>query len=82
MTIPTVYQRDILGLALLISTILTTLYILLDILALFAYLNHENEIASGLFQQSFYFLVFFVPPYFIAKYIKRMDVTTAKMNAD
>lgn len=78
MAIPTVYQRDILGLVLLMSTVLATLYILLDILALFAYLNHEKEIASIFFHQSFYFLVFFIPPYYIAKYIKCMDVTRTK----
>lgn len=82
MAIPTVYQRDMLGLVLLISTILSTLYILLDMLALFAYLNHEKEIALMFFQQSFYFLAFFIPPYFIAKYIKRMDVTKTQINAD
>ncbi len=82
MTIPTVYRRDILGLVLLISIVLSTLYILLNVLALFAYLNHEKEIASTFFHQSFYFLVFFILPYFIAKYIKQMDVTTPQMITD
>ncbi|MDD9155221.1 D-fructose-6-phosphate amidotransferase [Aliivibrio sp. S4TY2] len=79
MTITSVYRRDILGLVLLISIVLATLYLLLDLLALFAYLNHEKEIASIFFHQSFYFLVFFIPPYFIAKYIKQMDITTRQL---
>lgn len=75
-----VYLRDILGLLLLISTTLAALYVLLDIVALFAYLNDEQEIASTFFQQSFYLLVFFIPPYFIAKYIKRLDIIEPKMD--
>ncbi|MUL16987.1 D-fructose-6-phosphate amidotransferase [Aliivibrio fischeri] len=73
MTISKAYQRDILGLAFIISSVLATLYILLDISALFAYLNHEEKIASIFIHESVYFLVFLIPPYFIAKYMNQKD---------
>ncbi|MUK66914.1 D-fructose-6-phosphate amidotransferase [Aliivibrio fischeri] len=73
MTISKAYQRDILGLAFIISSVLATLYILLDISALFAYLNHEEKIVSIFIHESIYFLIFLIPPYFIAKYMNRKD---------
>ncbi|MUK25105.1 D-fructose-6-phosphate amidotransferase [Aliivibrio fischeri] len=73
MTISKAYQRDILGLSFIISSVLATLYILLDISALFAYLNHEEKIASIFIHESIYFLIFLIPPYFIAKYMNRKD---------
>ncbi len=59
MTISKAYQRDILGLAFIISSVLATLYILLDISALFAYLNHEEKIASIFIHESIYFFNLF-----------------------
>jgi hypothetical protein len=80
MTISKVFLRDILGLALVISTVLAALCILLDIFAVFAYLNHEEKIASIFFDESFYLLVFFIPPYFISKYINHLDMKTPQKN--
>ncbi|CED56707.1 D-fructose-6-phosphate amidotransferase [Aliivibrio wodanis] len=73
MTVSKGLLRDILGLALIISIVLATLDVLLDMLALFAYINHEDKIASVFFHESFYLLVFFIPPYFISKYISSQD---------
>ncbi|GLR74120.1 hypothetical protein [Aliivibrio sifiae] len=73
MTIPKVLLRDLLGLALIISIVLATLYIFLDMFALLAYFTHEEKIASLFFSESLYLLVFFIPPYFINKYIGYLD---------
>ena len=73
MTIPKVLLRDILGLALIISIVLAALYILLGVFALLAYFTHEEKIASLFFNESLYLLVFFIPPYFINKYMNRLD---------
>ncbi len=77
MTASKMFLRDFLGLVLIVSTVLALLSILLDLLALMAYFNHETQVATVLFDESFYMLVFFVPPYFIAKYINRTDVVKA-----
>lgn len=69
MTMFKVIIRDFLGLIVIISTILATLGILLDLVMVFAYLTNENSIANMFFHESFYLLVFLIPPYFIAKYI-------------
>jgi|GEM_PF-1167600 len=76
----TAYQnfiRDTLGIALIVSTILAGLSIFLDVLGVLAYLNHESHIATIFFHESFYFLGFLIPPYFIAKYINRPDMLAA-----
>jgi len=69
--------RNLLGLILIISSILSGLCILMDAAGVFAYFNHEQLIASQLFHESFYILVFFVPPYFIGKYINKADIVKA-----
>nr|QIH43942.1 D-fructose-6-phosphate amidotransferase [Vibrio ziniensis] len=73
MTTSKVFLRNVLGLLLIMSAVLAGLYILLDILALFAYINHEDIIAGLFIHDSFYLLFFFIPPYFIGKYINRPD---------
>ncbi|MDF2152869.1 D-fructose-6-phosphate amidotransferase [Vibrio sp. CAU 1672] len=77
MTASKVYFRDFLGLVLIFSTVLAGLGVLLDMLAVFTYLNHEEAIAISFLHESFYLLVFFVPPYFIAKYINRAELVKA-----
>ncbi|WP_154180243.1 D-fructose-6-phosphate amidotransferase [Vibrio furnissii] len=77
MTASKMFLRDFLGLVLIVSIVLALLSVLLDLLALMAYFNHETQVATVLFDESFYMLVFFVPPYFIAKYINRTDVVKA-----
>lgn len=73
MTISETYQRDILGLAFIISSVLAAIHVLLDISALFAYLNNEEKIASIFIQESVYFLFFLIPPYFIIKYMNHKN---------
>lgn len=77
MTASKVFVRDLLGLVLILSTVLAVLCLLLDSMALFTYLNHEEAIATVLFDESLYLLVFFIPPYFIGKYINRAEVVKA-----
>lgn len=77
MTTSKVILRNLLGLLLIISVVLCGLYLLLDVLALFAYFNHEVVIANQFIDESFYLLIFFVPPYFIGKYINRPDIVKA-----
>ncbi len=69
MTVFKVVLRDFLGLIVIISIILATLGVLLDLIVVFAYFSHEQSIAGTFFHESFYLLVFFIPPYFIVKYI-------------
>ncbi len=69
MTMFKVMIRDLLGLIVIISTILATLGILLDLFVVFAYFTNETTIANMFFHESFYLLAFLIPPYFIAKYI-------------
>lgn len=77
MTTFKVFLRDMLGLVLIVSTVLALFSLLLDITALFAYLHHDQGHASLLFHESFYLLAFFIPPYFIGKYINRADLVNA-----
>ena len=74
MTISKVFQRDLLGLILVALTALVALYVLLNMFALFAYVNQETQIASTFLEQSFYLIIFVIPPYFIEKYIKHLNV--------
>lgn len=66
--------RDILGLIVIVSTILAVLGILLDGLVLFAYVSHEQVIADLFFHESFYLLIFLIPPYFLVKYINKPEL--------
>lgn len=71
------YLREFLGLAFIISVVLGSLSLLLDLLAAFAYWNHEELIANLFLHESLYYIVFIVPPYFIVKYINRSELITA-----
>ncbi|MBD0786301.1 D-fructose-6-phosphate amidotransferase [Vibrio sp. Y2-5] len=77
MTTSKVILRNFLGLILIMSVVLCGLYILLDALAIFAYFNHEVVIANQFIDESFYLLIFFIPPYFIGKYINRPEIVQA-----
>lgn len=77
MTASEYYVRNILGLALIVSTVCAALSIILDILSGLAFLSHEEVIASLFFHESFYLYLFFIPPYFIAKYINRPELIAA-----
>ncbi|OCH16654.1 D-fructose-6-phosphate amidotransferase [Aliivibrio sp. 1S165] len=74
MTISKVFQRDLLGLLLIVLTALVALYVLLNIFALFAYVNNEDKIASTFLDQSFYLMVFVIPPYFLDRYLSSHHV--------
>jgi hypothetical protein len=65
------FLRDLLGLILIISAAFAALSVLLDFLALIAYLNHEDATATMFFHESFYLLAFLVPAYFIGQLINR-----------
>ncbi len=69
MTVFKVILRDFLGLIVIMSVILATLGVLLDLIVVFAYFSNEQTIAGTFFHESFYLLAFFIPPYFIVKYI-------------
>lgn len=77
MTTFKVFLRDMLGLVLILSAVLALFSLLLDLTALFAYLHHDSGHASLLLHESYYLLVFFIPPYFIGKYINRAEVVQA-----
>ncbi|EDL55845.1 MULTISPECIES: hypothetical protein [Vibrio] len=77
MTASKMFVRDFLGLLLIVCTVLAGLCVLLCLLALFAYVNHETILASDFFHESFYLIVFFIPPYFIARHINRAETVTA-----
>ncbi len=65
------FLRDSLGLVLIISAAFAVFSIVLDFSAIFAYLCHEDLIATVFFHESFYFLAFLVPAFFIGKLISR-----------
>ena len=71
------YLREFLGLAFIVSVVLGTLSLLLDLLAAFAYWNHEELIANLFLHESLYFIVFIIPPYFIAKFINQSELIKA-----
>lgn len=71
------YLRELLGLAFIISVVLGSLSLLLDLLAVFAYWSHEELIANLFLHESLYYIVFIIPPYFIAKFINQSELTKA-----
>lgn len=77
MTASKIFIRDLLGLAVIVSTAFAVLSVLLDIMGGIAYFSHEDIIASTFFHESFYFLAFMVPPYFIWKLINRPELIAA-----
>ncbi len=58
MTASKMFVRDFLGLLLIVCTVLAGLCVLLCLLALFAYVNHETILASDFFHESFYLIAF------------------------
>ncbi|RBW63998.1 D-fructose-6-phosphate amidotransferase [Vibrionales bacterium C3R12] len=71
------FLRDLLGLALIVSTAFAVLSFLLDIMGGIAYFSHEDIIASAFFHESLYFIAFLIPPYFIWKFINRPELIVA-----
>ncbi|NOI66390.1 D-fructose-6-phosphate amidotransferase [Vibrio sp. 99-8-1] len=72
-----IFIRDMLGLVLIVSIVMVGLGILLDVLAIFAYFDHEEMIMRLFFHESLYLFVFLIPPYFIAKYINTSELIAA-----
>ncbi|MCL9775081.1 D-fructose-6-phosphate amidotransferase [Vibrio methylphosphonaticus] len=72
--------RDALGLGLIISVALASLGILLDMLGALAYFSNEASIATLLFHESFSFLIFLIPPYFLAKAIMNIDLPSTRVS--
>ncbi|MCW8348004.1 D-fructose-6-phosphate amidotransferase [Vibrio sp. ZSDZ65] len=72
--------RDALGLGLIISVALASLSILLDILGVLAYVNNEATIATLLFHESYSFLIFLIPPYFLARALMRIELPNTRLS--
>lgn len=71
------YLRELLGLAVIISVVFGVLGILLDIFALTAWYEHQNSIANTFFHESFYFVAFLIPPFFLWRIINRPTLVSA-----
>jgi hypothetical protein len=71
------YFRDLLGMALIVSVTLGGLSIMLDMLAILAYIGHEEVIADLFLHESFYLLAFLLPPYFIGHWVNRPEMVAA-----
>ncbi|MHC0043555.1 D-fructose-6-phosphate amidotransferase [Vibrio campbellii] len=71
------YLRELLGLAIVVSVVFGALSILLDFCALAALCEHQEDIAHIFFHESFYFVAFLIPPYFLWKVINRPDLVAA-----
>jgi len=80
MTTSKIFLRDLLGMILIISTVFAVLNVMMDVLAFLAYLCNEVIVATTLLHESFYLIGFFIPPYFIGKYINRSDLVSAVQN--
>ena len=68
------YLRELLGLAIVVSVVFGALSILLDFCALAVLCEHQEDIAHIFFHESFYFVAFLVPPYFLWQVINRPDL--------
>ncbi|MFN1583439.1 D-fructose-6-phosphate amidotransferase [Vibrio rotiferianus] len=71
------YLRELVGLAIVVSVVFGVLSVLLDLYALMAWCEHQDSIAHVFFHESFYFIAFLVPPYFLWKFINRPDLVSA-----
>ena len=71
------YLRELLGLAIVVSVVFGALSILLDFCALAALCEYQENIAHIFFHESFYFVAFLNPPYFLWKVINRPDLVAA-----
>lgn len=71
------FIRELLGLAIVVCVVFGVLGVLLDLFALTALFEHQISIARIFFHESLYFIVFFIPPYFLWKLINRPDLVGA-----
>ncbi|WP_045490769.1 hypothetical protein [Vibrio harveyi] len=71
------YLRELLGLTIVVSVVFGVLSILLDFCALVALCEHQENIAHIFFHESFYFIAFLIPPYFLWKVINRPGLVSA-----
>ena len=71
------FIRELLGLAIVVSVVFGVLGIMLDLFALTALFEHQSSIAAIFFSESFYFIAFLIPPFFLWKLINRPDLVLA-----
>lgn len=71
------FIRELLGLAIVVCVVFGVLGVMLDLFALTAFFEHQSSIAAIFFSESFYFVIFFIPPYFLWKLINRPDLVLA-----
>ena len=71
------YLRELLGLTIVVSAVFGALSIFLDLCALATLCEHQENIAHIFFHESFYFVAFLIPPYFLWKVINRPDLVAA-----
>ncbi len=71
------FIRELLGLAIVVSVVFGVLGLMLELFALTAFFEHQDSIARVFFDESLYFIVFFIPPYFLWKLINRPDLVGA-----
>ncbi|EJC7120178.1 D-fructose-6-phosphate amidotransferase [Vibrio parahaemolyticus] len=74
------FIRELLGLAIVVSVVFGVLGVILDLFALTALWEHQDAIAQIFFHESFYFIAFLIPPFFLWKLINRSDLVTAAQN--
>lgn len=65
------FLRELLGLTIVVSIVLGGMGIILDLYALTAITEHQETLADFFFNESLYFLIFLIPPYFLVKIINR-----------
>lgn len=68
------FIRELLGLAIVVSVVFGVLGVMLDLFALTALWEHQDAIAQIFFHESFYFIAFLIPPFFLWKIINRSDL--------
>ncbi|MDV6252582.1 D-fructose-6-phosphate amidotransferase [Vibrio sp. EA2] len=71
------FLRELLGLAIVVCVVFGVVGVLLDLFALTAFFEHQDSIANIFFHESLYFVIFFIPPYFLWKLIDRPDLVLA-----
>ncbi len=71
------FIRELLGLAIVVCVVFGVLGLMLDLFALTAFIEHQDSVARLFFYESIYFVVFFIPPYFLWKLINRPDLVAA-----
>ncbi|TOH86892.1 D-fructose-6-phosphate amidotransferase, partial [Vibrio parahaemolyticus] len=73
-------MRYCFGLKPWLSVVFGVLGVMLDLFALTALWEHQDAIAQIFFHESFYFIAFLIPPFFLWKIINRSDLVTAAQN--